>query len=66
MTNLFLIVNLFFLHVLSHPKSFHGSDLTRVTVSSRVNEVFTQLVHVFIFAEQEENKTIRCTRIVPI
>ena len=46
--------------------SFHGSDLTRVTVSSRVNEVFTQLVHVFVFAEQEENKTIRCTRIVPI
>ena len=42
--------------------SFHGSDLTRVTVSSRVNEVFTQLVHVFIFAEQEKNKTIRCTR----
>ena len=30
-------------------------------LSSRVNEVFTQLVHVFIFAEQEENKTIRCT-----
>ena len=35
-------------------------------LSSRVNEVFTQLVHVFIFAGQEEHKTIRCTRIVPI
>ena len=42
-------MNLFFPHLLSHPKSFHGSDLTHVTVSSRVNEVFTQLVHVFIF-----------------
>ena len=39
--------------------SFHGSDLTRVTVSSRVNEVFTQLVHVFIFCYTQEETNRR-------
>ena len=60
-------MNLFFPHFLSHPMSFHGSDLTRVTVSSRVNEVFTQLVRVFIFCrtrrKQDDSLHTHCANL---